>query len=50
MSSLAPDIGRPEVLVPCLQGDVDTEGGDPEVQAINTGVRVFMETQAGLVG
>ena len=50
MSSLAPDIGRPEVLVPGLQGDVDAEGGDTEVQAINHGVRVFMETQAGLVG
>ena len=50
MSSLAPDIGRPEVLVPGLQGDVDAEGGDAEVQAINLGVRVFMETQACLVG
>ena len=50
MSSLAPDIGRPEVLVPGLQGDVDAEGGNTEVEAINPRVRVFMETQACLVG
>ena len=49
-TSLVPDIGGPEVFVSGLQGDVDAQGGDPEVQAINPGVRVFMEPETRLVG